>query len=399
MRNYEAAKTFLPTLHNKSGVYVVQLIHKAATLHAQWHEIKARPNPPLSRQDLGKTLVDILDLDSEFQLWEATIPSTWRYQMQRNTPEARSTYEPRWRDLILEGRGAPEEIQSYTTLKKCWFWMFYRTSRLFLLRDQVELLNWMFRLPESTTHHSRSDSKDPAKIPRSLDNVTLSIHHAFATTHLVAVIEKSCSAILGPFTVPIYGKSNEDIVGMRGYTVFWSLGVMDAVLKSGLVPDAGSPPTPPSSTTGSHESPGFSVFPTVCSQPTHNPSTAVPNTQDFSKPTDLQFPYHSPPASDTTPVETPPHSSSALPVDPKPKRKHPFDSKEPHPNDLPSNSQTLDFSITKVPRIDVAARREWIHKLLYYIGTKLGVKKALGIVFAEGYIEISKREVERLFGS
>jgi hypothetical protein len=121
-------------LHNNSGIYVIQLIHKAATLHAQWHEIKSRPNPPLSRQDLGETLKEVLDLDSEFQSWEATIPSTWRYQMQRNTPEARSTHEPRWRDLILGGRGAPEEIHSYATLKKCWFWMFYRTSRLFLLR-------------------------------------------------------------------------------------------------------------------------------------------------------------------------------------------------------------------------------------------------------------------------
>lgn len=318
--------------------------------------------------------------------------------MQRNTPEARSTHEPRWRDLILGGRGAPEEIHSYATLKKCWFWMFYRTSRLFLLRDQVEILNWMFRLPESTTNSAPLDSRNPA-IPRPWDDVTLSIHHALATSHMVTIIEKSCSAILGPFTVSIYGKSNDDVVGMRGYTSFWSLGVMDAVLQSGLVPDAGSPPTLPSSTTVRPDLLGSSGFPQFRSQPTHNLSTATSNAQDFPRLADLQSPYQAPPASTATPAEKPPPSSSASPVDLKPRRKHPFESKDPHPYDLPTNMPSLDLSIVKPLRIDVAARREWIHKLLYYMGTKLGIKKGLGVVFAEVYLEISKREVERLFGS
>jgi hypothetical protein len=229
---------------------------------------------------------------------------------------------------------------------------------------------------EPTINSAPLDSGNPA-ISKPWDDVTLSIHHAFATNHTVTIIEKSCSAILGPFTVPIYGKSNDDVVGMRGYTSFWSLGVMDAVLQSGLVPDVGSPPTPPSSTTVSSDplvSPGFLQF---RNQPIHNPSTA---------------------ASTATSVEMPP-SSSASPVDPKPRRKHPFESKDPHPNDLPTNMPSLDLSITKLLRIDVAARREWIHKLLYYMGTKLGIKKGLGVVYAEGYLEISKREVERLFGS
>ncbi|KAF2709386.1 hypothetical protein K504DRAFT_481810 [Pleomassaria siparia CBS 279.74] len=417
IRNLVVARKLLPSLHNTSGIYVIQLIHKEATLHATWDEIKSSSNPPSSRQELQEMLRQTLELDAEFQTWEDTIPPAWKYQMERNTPEARSTYEPKWRDLILDSRGAPEEIHSYATLKKCWIWSFYRTTRLLLLRDLVEMLNWMLKMPEDVSSGKplnlpTSASTMPGTVPaQPLDNVTLSIHHAFAISHLVKVIEKGCSAILGTFTVPIYGKSNEDVVGLRGFTSFWALGMMDSALRSGLVPDSASPPTPPSSTTASsesrearaifqfHKQPAPSVYklPSQNSHPLyHNLATTVPNSQDFPG-------YPSPPCqlspiNHATPPETPPSTNVSLPIDYRISGKHPFDSRPPHPNDASGDLPMLNFSITKPSSIDVAARREWINRLLYYMGTKLGIKKGLGIVISEGYMEVTKRDIDRIFG-
>jgi hypothetical protein len=109
--------------------------------------------------------------------------------------------------------------------------------------------------------------------------------------------------------------------------------------------------------------------------------------------------YQSPSSSNATPVKTPPSARPVPTIDPKTLRRHPFDSRAPHPNDAPTNLPTLDFSITQPSRIDVAARREWINKVLYYVGTKLGIKKGLSVVFAEDYVEISKREIDRIFGN
>ncbi|KAF2790261.1 hypothetical protein K505DRAFT_377665, partial [Melanomma pulvis-pyrius CBS 109.77] len=230
VRNLPVVKKLLPALHSASGIYVIQLIHEEAILHARWHDTK-KGDPPSTRQDLQELLQHALDLDAEFQTWESTIPVAWRYQVERNTPATRTTYAPRWRDLLLSSRGAPEEIHSHTTLKRCWIWMFFRTSRMFLLRDLIEMLNWMFRLPETTGSNPAST---PASMP-SLDNLALSIHHAFATSHLVTTLANASAAIPSIFTVPIPGKphgddsnddNDDDVVGMRGYTAFWSLGVM-----------------------------------------------------------------------------------------------------------------------------------------------------------------------------
>jgi hypothetical protein len=413
-RDPATVRRLSPTLYSTSGIYVIQLIHKVATLHANWHDIKSKHNPALSRQYLRAILKNALDLDSEFQLWEATIPSAWRYRIEHNTPEARSTREPRWRDLFLGSRGAPEEIHSYATLKNCTIWMFYRTSRLFLLRDLVEILNWMFKLPESTSNASPLDFDSQLKTPLSLDNVALSIHHAFATNHLVTTIEKSCSAILGSFTVPIYGKSNDDVAGMRGYGSFWSLGVMDSMLRSGLVPDTGATPMSSSSTTVNPDLFGPSSFSQFRNQPApspsvfklpshnmhplyHNPATAVSNSQDFPK---LPGMSRQPPfSSNATSAETPSWAGPLPPIDPRTLSRHPFGSRAAHPNDAPTKVPALDFSITKPSRVDIAARREWINKILYYVGTRLGIKKGLSVVFAEGYMEISKREVDKIFGN
>ena len=413
MEGLVAIRQHLAGFHSTSGVYVIELIHREAQLHAKWYEVKSSPTQPSSRQELQAIMQEALELDGEFQSWEGMVPSTWRYQMERNTPQARSTYDPKWRDLILDGTGAPEEIHSYPSLKRCWIWMFYRTSRLFLLRDLVEILNWMFRLPEvGTTGPSINQPSATASTP--LDNVALSIHHSFATTHLVTLIEKICSAILGSFTVPIPGKSNDDVVGMRGYICVWPLGAVDSVLQSGLVPDSGTLPAQPNSAAMAPKAPSpldFSQFhnrpapsPSVFKHASqtihplyHNPATAVPDPQDFPR---------LPAISSSVPPVLIPTISVSLPdigtgsgAGPtEPQHKHSFDVNAPHPFDHPANLPALEFSITKVHRIDVAARREWIHRLLYYMGTRLGIKKGLAVVFGEGYADVSKREVDRVFG-
>lgn len=334
--------------------------------------------------------------------------------MERNTPDVRATYDPKWRNLILGSRGAPGEVHSYTSLKRCWIWMFYRTSRIFLLRDILEILNWMFKLPEPSAavlaQSPEALPRDPTIIPKkatssSLDNVGLRIHHAFATTHLVNILEKSCSAIFGTLTVPIYGKSSQDVCGMRGYTLLWSLGIMDAVLKAGLVPDLGAPPSPPSSNEVSpnqqYAQPGTSF--------SHFLNMAPPSPAVFRMPPQNMHPlYHNGPviAHQTNdfprlpPVPAQTLIPDALSLTQLPESvevsdisatmRHVFDTSPPHPFDYPANLPTLDFAITEPARIDVAARREWINCILYYIASELGVKKAISVPAAEGYLDLCK---------
>ncbi|KAF9693552.1 hypothetical protein EKO04_008529 [Ascochyta lentis] len=290
----------LPSMYNQSGLFVMQLIHREARLHAKWHEIKQSANPPTTRRDLAELLQAALDLDHKYQAWEATLPLIWRYQMMPNTPEARATYDGKWQKLILNSRGAPEEIHSYSNLKRCWVWGFYRTSRMFLLRDLLEMLNWMFRLPEADPVNTAPLSPNFASpfplenevSPVTFDSAALRIHHSFATVHLVNTIEKSCSAILGSFTVPVYGKLYEDVMGMRGYVNLWPLGIMDAVLRSGLVPDSEASSSPPSTGTHTPQAHTSSApVPDVLMQNMHHPYPTPP------------YPTHSPPPTDNVKQE------------------------------------------------------------------------------------------------
>ena len=122
----------------------------------------------------------------------------------------------------------------------------------------LEILNWMFRLPEPPRRsgHAQvvSTSEFTIPAPGTLDHVQLQIHQSFATIHLVSIIEKSCSAVIGNLVVPNYGKSNQDVMGIRGFILQWSLDVMDAVLKAGPVPDIGAPLTSPKSNEASSRS-------------------------------------------------------------------------------------------------------------------------------------------------
>ena len=400
----------LPSMYNQSGIFVMQLIHQEAQLHAKWHEIKQSANPPTTRRDLAELLQAALDLDQKYQSWETTIPLIWRYKMEPNTPEVRATYDGKWQRLFLSSRGAPEEIHSYSNLKRCWVWGFYRTSRMFLLRDLLEILNWMFRLPEAdpiavAPLSSKFASPFPLEnevAPVTFDSAALRIHHSFATVHLVNIIEKSCSAILGSFTVPVYGKSYEDVMGMRGYVNLWPLGIMDAVLRSGLVPDSRAPISPPS--TGQHTpqhqgSPA--PVPDVLTQNMHHPYQ-TPAYQGRSPESIKQEEFHSlvPDAlHERQPYSHYRYDSETTPVwNGNVPRTHIFDSSAPHPYDHPVNLPTLEFDITKPKKIDVAARREWLNCMLYYAATDLGIKKGLYVPLTEGLLPTVKAKVDAALG-
>ena len=414
-------KGYLPSLYSNASVSAIRLIWREAVLHAKWHEVKRNPDPPTSRSDLQGLLQSALDLQDEFQSWETTIPSAWGYQMEPNTPEIRSNYDEKWQKLILGCRGAPEEIHSYATLKRCWIWSFYRTSRIFLLRDLLEILNWMFKLPEPDSRAVRMNSSHEAfetpttsskPITPCLENMALCRYHSSATVHLVNIIEKCCSGIIGNFTVPIYSKSYEDIVGMRGYICFWTLGTMDAVLGAGLVPDSMTPTNPHS--TGHNDSPQVSPSPhaanlqlqdpAIHSMTPHNMQTAIQKpyaiAPQFSELSTLLSPQHydsdsspTPPGPfNSTPVISPSASNSTT------KKGHIFDSSPAHPYDFPVNSPAIDFDAAKPKKLDVAARREWLNSLLYYIGSELGIEKALYIPLTEGFMQTVKPNVDKILG-
>ncbi|KAF2642472.1 hypothetical protein P280DRAFT_505883 [Massarina eburnea CBS 473.64] len=439
-KNISATRKNDPQSYSSSGVHVIQLIHGLAKMHSKWHEIKHSSLPPTGRLELYGLLQTALHLDTEFQAWEGTIPRTGRYQMESNTLDARSTYEARWRNFLLESRGAPDEIHSYPSIRRCWTWMFYRTCRMIILRDQLEILNWMFKLQPPTQEelavYQQKNATPEKPAPIIPDNVGLQIHHSFATMHLTNIVEKSSSAVLGTFTVPMYGKTDHDICGMRGYTVLWSLGVMDAVLKSGLIPDSGAPASPPNSASASSfqhrrtSSGGISSFgqlmngipapsPAMFRMPPQNMHSLYrqgplngPQLNEFPKlpplqtQTQTQMSPHST-CNSQSPIHThtSPQASSSKSRSPSPfpsahkTKRHIFDSSPHHPFDSPTTLPTLDFSTPTPKPIDIAARREWINRVLCYLGIELGIKKALVVPITEGYLDTCRAQMETLFAA
>lgn len=399
-------------MYNQSGLFVMQLIHREARLHAKWHEIKQSAHPPTTRRDLAELLQAALDLSQKYQAWEKSIPPVWRYEMAPNTPEVRATYDERWQ-RVLSSRGAPEEIHSYSNLKICWVWGFYRTSRMFLLRDLLEMLNWMFRLPEVdpvavaplSPNFASPFPLDNEVAPVTFDSLALRTHHASATLDLVHLIKKSCSAILGSFTVPVYGKSYTDVMGMRGYVNLWPLGIMDAVLRSGLVPDSQSPPA--------HRT-----------APPHASPAPVPDVLSMNMHAPYPTPAYAPPHPDAVKLEDeflpnaslPSYTYAKRPVpkyNPAAPKTHIFDSSAPHPYDHPVPQIELDGAATIyrsadhsaaflgfeeinacTPAIDVAARREWLNAMLYYAASRLGIKKGLYVPLTEGLLPVVRGRVD-----
>ncbi|KAG9186363.1 hypothetical protein G6011_02919 [Alternaria panax] len=384
----------LPSLYKSSNAFVIRLIWREAMLHARWHEVKQSANPPTNRAALQELLQAALELNDDFQAWEANITPAWNYHTTPNTPEARSTYHTKWQKLFLCCRGAPEEIHSYPSVKRAWIWGFYRTSHVLVLRDLLEMLNWILRFRDP----GRSAAAQGQAIPTVLSDKTLRMHHSVATARLVEVIERNCSAIIGSFTVPIHMKSNDDVVGMRGYIDIWPLGTMDAVLCSGLVPDSNS----------SNTSRDASQMPTPPSTYSHHPNTpphlhtATSSGSASSEPSENLESYASAPQfSDLNTIRSrsglssspsPPANVPAF--DPNAKKDHIFDPHPAHPYDRPLDLPPLDFETVVPRRIDVAARREWINRLLYYFATELGLKKALWVPVMQGFMPTVKPMVD-----
>jgi hypothetical protein len=404
-------RKYFPSLYNEFDTFVIRLIWREAQLHARWHEIKQNATLPTCRYDLQELLQVALDLDAEYQAWEDALPSAWQYETKLNTPEARSAYSTKWQKLVLTCKGAPEEIHTYSNLKRCSLWGYYRTSRIFLLRDTLEILNWMFRLPATKQSlpprsgqgitvpaiSNTTTSTEKSRIT-SLNDLELRNLQSAALTRMIDVIEQSCAVILGSFTVPMYKKSPEDVMGMRGHIVLWSLGIMDSVLSSGLIPDSNDSATSPAATSLSplrvrsapptgqgfeasflHDTTlapathGFDPFPPLLE---HRHSDSLPLSQDNQQ----------------SPPITPPEFVAIA------NKEHPFDSTPRHPYDSHVLLPPLDASAAEPKTINVSAKRVWLNSMLYYIGTELGIKKALIVPHAEGYIPIVKPFVDEILG-
>ncbi|KAI2485328.1 hypothetical protein Ptr902_04268 [Pyrenophora tritici-repentis] len=387
----------------------MSLIWKEAMVHAKWHEVKQSPNPPTSRLALYELMQNALQLDIAFQGWESSITPAWRYEMLPNTPEVRRTYSKKWQELFLGCRGAPPEVHSYPTMKRCWIWGFYRTSRIFLLRDTLEMLNWMLRFPEPSVPFVPMGPPPTAQgqsISAGLSDRNLCLLHSVTTTHLVDVIEKNCSAMIGSFTVPIHLKSFDDLCGMRGYISLWPLGVMDSVLSSGLVPDSNAASSPPASSYTSTSSPAYSHSPQTLHQMSpgssdgHTSGTQAANHDSYATApqfTELASIIPKSEGDQTSSAGSSPSNSTPV-YDHTAKKGHIFDSNPAHPWDHPFNLPLFEMGIAEPRQLDVVGIREWINRLLYYIASDLGVKKALYVPLTEGYMSTVKPAVDHILG-
>jgi hypothetical protein len=376
-----------PGPYHESNTLVMQLIWKEAQLHALWHEQKKTFITPNDRSELRGLLLRALILNVECQTWEDSLPSSWSCHIVPNSVDTRQHYATKWQKIVLEGRGAPGEIRTFSTLKRYCIWMSFRTSRMILLRDILEMLNWMFRIPESEqdapSPHERMDSAQLLPAPRqnadnstitSLTNLSLRIFYNSITMQLVGLIEEGCSAVFGNLTVPVDKKSPEDTMGVKGYNLIWPLGTMDSMLSSGLVPDssASTVAASPSSRTST---------PRRVRNVLHN--TESPATTQHDSRHNSASPPHAPPQSPAGTTHKTPHS---------------FDTTPRHPHDAPIALPSLDFETAAPHTMDVAAKREWLNSILYYIGTELGIKKALAVPITEGYIPVVKPRVDRALG-
>ncbi|OAK95862.1 hypothetical protein IQ06DRAFT_319967 [Phaeosphaeriaceae sp. SRC1lsM3a] len=364
MKDSSGVRMNPPSLHNESENFVMRLTWEEAQLHAKWREVKQSEERPATRDDLLRILQTGLDLDSKYQIWEDTLSSAWGFESEPNTPEARSRYNYRWQKLVLTSRGAPAEIHRYANLKACSLWAYYRASRMFLLRDLLEILNWISRLPDQG-HADGSDTVDELQL-RSLQ--------LSSTSKLVMTIEKTCAIILASFSVPMFKKSSEDIMG---HLVLWALGTMDSILSSGFVPES---------------SPSQLVSATRTSTPTETLQSAPSFYQDVSI-ASTQF------GSTQSPIVAYHHlsGSQAEPL-PTVRQEHPFDSMPRHPYDSPAMSPRFPNNLPEDSTMDVTGKREWINSMLYYIGTELGIKKALAVPVMEGYMPIVKPRVDEIIG-
>ena len=383
-----------------SGAYLIKLVHATTSFHASWHTRKHSSSPPSAREDLQGILLDAMKLNNELPIWESLLPDAFLYQAAPNTPEVRKTYDKLWQDLLLDGKGAPDEVHSYSALRRAWAWMLYRTTHMFLLRDMLEILNWMLRLPEPELHILQLQDHSI-----SLDTVTLQSHHMMTTGSLVDVLQKACSGAIGHFTVPIPCKPDKGVVGMRGYTVFWALGVMDAILRMGLIPDTGSlqPPVSISSRSPSPFQCG-AISPSYFNFPTES-GFELPLGTDYSydelsvlvSPFDLQsFPTTLPKTSMTESPLAQQSTSLSLSNVTMPDQSDKFMSQASVTSQSTSTTEILRQDSVG---LDVKARRGWIANVLCFVGNELGIRKALAVLpYGAQYIPSGKQNMESTYG-
>jgi hypothetical protein len=358
--------------------------------------------PPTSRHSLQDLLQVAFDLDAEYQAWENALPPAWRYESQMNTPEARLAYSVKWQKLVLTSEGAPTEIHTYTNLKRCSLWCYYRTSSIFLLRDLLEILNWMSRMPDmgqapSSQNQQQTTAQVTVNLQRNTEEHTITSSNdlelrtfqSAATRRMVDTIEKSCSVVLGSLTVPMYKKSLEDVMGIRGHILLWSLGTMDSVLSAGLVPDSCSTiPIVATSISPTGQDPTTSFHHDT---PLHTDQHGVdyfPSSLEHGQPGSRPPSHHN----QSLPAANPPESFKTV------TKEHPFDSTPRHPCDIPMDARSLNINTADFKPINVSAKRVWLNSMLYYIGTELGIKKALIVPHAEGYMPIVRPFVDGILG-
>jgi hypothetical protein len=176
---------------------------------------------------------------------------------------------------------------------------------------------------------------------------------------------------------------------------------MDAVLSSGLVPDSNARkhslttsylPTPPPVHSRLFNAPPPLVTSTSNASSSSAPSESLEHyatAPQFSELDNIQSKLES----DQTSSASPPTSTPVF--DPNAKKNHIFDPNPAHPYDHPLDLPPLDLGM-EPRRIDVAARREWINRLLYYMATELGLKKALWVPVMQGFMPTVKPMVDKI---
>lgn len=401
-------KEFSPRPNTEAHIYVVRLIWREAMVHARWHETKQSDTLPSGREALRELFQVALALNAEYQSWEDTKPPTWIYEKRPNTAENRKQYDLKWQNLVLDCRGAPRDLHTYPNLKRAWVWTFFRTARMFLLRDILEMINWMLRLSEFDSSVSQakqpmntSHNEGEGEVPVSLDDMALCVHRSVVTNQLVEIIETQTSAFIGCLTAYVPGKSPSDVVTMKGYLTVWSLSYMDAILHSGLIPDSrNSPPreyyepVSPAGRSSEYMTPPRDMsdaddkLDSYATAPQFSELSKLSPKKDTEQPHDHAQPFPPPNLCTNAPPSHPP----------RPRKGHIFDSTPPCPFDEPVHALPYNASGIEPSRLDVAAKREWMNRMLYYVGKDLGIKKGLYVPVTEGYLSRVKPVVDSILG-
>ncbi|KAH7125100.1 hypothetical protein B0J11DRAFT_549974 [Dendryphion nanum] len=370
-QNIVLARQYLPGMYSTYGIHIIHIIHNTATLHATWTKLKTGPKPTSNRLELRDLLRD------------HNTPE-WQYDIFPNIPEHRTALDPKLANLVCASNGAPDKLHGYCSLRRAWVYSFYRCSRIILLRDLLEIMNAMLELPVPPYDPTRSNTK-------LLDTASIQMQHDLATTNLATFIEKASAAVISGFTTPVQGRNGEDIMCMRGYVSLWSLGVMNAVLRDGLIPDIGP----------AIRKPSFSAMASQQPSSQQRPHSSISITPQSSFPSLLPpLPFFKLSFQNPSPFH---YNAAALARDPAHFPRLPSIS-GPGPDTkslaVGDGADRRPSAPNAVPAgIDVAARREWIQRLLYYLGAYLGVRKAfapLGI--EEGVLEKSRIAVEAMIG-